>query len=261
VSATPDPRAAPGPPRDAAGQASVTGSVFFFVVALLSAILFSLIAVLTFPLDPRGRFAVISQWARFSLWWLERTCGLGFQVEGREHVPATPTIVMSKHQSAWETLALQRVFRPQAWVLKRELLWIPFFGWGLAMLRPIAIDRRAGRRALDQVVRQGAERLASGIWVVVFPEGTRTAPGEKGRYRMGGAVLAERTGAPVVPVAHNAGEFWPRRGFLKRPGTIRMVIGPPIPSAGRSAAEILAEVETWIESTMSRISAPRTRPG
>ena len=135
-------------------------------------------------------------------------------------------------------------------MLKRELLRIPFFGWGLATLRPIAIDRAAGRSALDQVLEQGRRRLAEGIWVVVFPEGTRVAPGAQRRYRLGGAVLAERTGSPVVPVAHNAGDYWPRRGFLKRPGTIRLVIGEPIESKGRSATEINARAAEWIESTV-----------
>lgn len=149
------------------------------------------------------------------------------------------------------------LFRPQTWVMKRELLWIPIFGWGLALLEPIAIDRRAGRRAMDQVLAQGADRLARGVWVVVFPEGTRVPPGTRGRYHTGGALLAERTGRPVVPVAHNAGELWPRRSLRKYPGTVRVVIGPPIPSAGRRAADILADVENWIEGTMARIEGPR----
>ena len=244
-------------PRETSGlitRAAFWRSLLFAAGAYASVLVFGPLALLTFLLPLRARFGFVSQWARFSLWWLEKTCHLGFEVEGRENIPATAAVVMCKHQSAWETLALQTVFRPQTWVLKRELLWVPLFGWGLAALAPIAIDRRAGRRAMDQVVRQGADRLARGIWVVVFPEGTRVAPGERGRYRIGGAVLAEHTGSPVVPVAHNAGEYWPRRGFVKRPGTIRMVIGPPIPASGRAAAEILADVQGWIEGTVTRIS-------
>jgi len=140
--------------------------------------------------------------------------------------------------------------------MKRELLWVPFFGWALAILGSIAIDRKAGRKAIDQLVTQGRQRLEDGRWVVVFPEGTRIAPGQKGRYRIGGAVLAEQSGHPIVPVAHNAGEFWPRHGFLKRPGVIQVVIGPPISSRGRMAADILKEAEMWIEDTMGRISNP-----
>jgi 1-acyl-sn-glycerol-3-phosphate acyltransferase len=161
--------------------------------------------------------------------------------------------VLSKHQSAWETLAFQEIFPPFVFILKRELLWIPLFGWGLALLKPIAIDRDAGRRALDQVVSQGRARLEQGIWVVVFPEGTRVAPGHRRRYKSGGAALAAETGYPVVPVAHNAGVFWPKRSFIKKPGTIRVVIGPPIPTKGKSADEVLDQAEEWIEQTMARL--------
>jgi 1-acyl-sn-glycerol-3-phosphate acyltransferase len=222
-----------------------------------SAVVFAPLALLTFPLPLRARYGFIRQWSRLNLWWLARTCRLDFVVEGAEHIPPTAAVVMCKHQSAWETLALQGLFRPQVWVLKRELLRIPFFGWGLSMLQPIAIDRGAGRRAMEQVVREGTDRLRRGAWVVIFPEGTRVAPGERGRYHIGGAILAERAGTPVVPVAHNAGEYWPRRSFRKRPGTIRLVIGPPIPSANRRATEVLHDAETWIEDTVARLSGPR----
>ena len=249
----------PAPP--APGTPNPTGvllrSLLFLTGQYVSLLLFAPFAFLTFPLPLATRYRAVSQFARFNLWWLEKTCGLGFEVEGREHILSTPGIVMAKHQSAWETIALQVLFRPQTWVMKRELLWIPIFGWGLALLEPIAIDRRAGRRAMDQVLAQGADRLARGVWVVVFPEGTRVPPGTRGRYHTGGALLAERTGRPVVPVAHNAGELWPRRSLRKYPGTVRVVIGPPIPSAGRRAADILADVENWIEGTMARIEGPR----
>jgi 1-acyl-sn-glycerol-3-phosphate acyltransferase len=160
-------------------------------------------------------------------------------------------VILAKHQSAWETIAFQQIFPPQTWVLKRELLWIPLFGWALALLRPIAIDRGAGRVAIEQVIEQGRERLQSGIWVVVFPEGTRVAPGTRRRYGIGGAALAAASGYPVVPVAHNAGSFWPRRGFRKRPGMIRVVIGPVIDSHGKTAEEIRRQAEEWIENTMA----------
>lgn len=251
----------PTPP--ASGTPGPTGvllrSLLFLTGQYISLVLFAPFALLTFPLSLPARYRAVSQFARFNLWWLEKTCGLGFEVEGREHILSTPAIVMAKHQSAWETIALQVLFLPQTWVLKRELLWIPIFGWGLALLEPIAIDRRAGRRAMDQVLAQGADRLERGVWVVIFPEGTRVPPGTRGHYHMGGALLAERTGRPVVPVAHNAGELWPRRSLRKYPGTVRVVIGPPIPSAGRRAAEILADVENWIEGTMTRIEGPRGR--
>ncbi len=219
----------------------------------LSTAVFALLLLVVFPLPFQWRSRFVLQWARLNLWSLEKTCKLGYRLEGAENIPDSATIVMSKHQSAWETLMLQTLFQPQVWVLKRELLWVPVFGWGLALMKPIAIDRKAGRRAMKQVVQQGKRRLTEGCWVVLFPEGTRVAPGHRLRYRLGGAVLAEESGLPVVPVAHNAGEYWPRRSFLKRPGTIRVVVGAPIPSESRSSSNIIKDVENWIEGTVERI--------
>lgn len=206
-----------------------------------------LTCVLPFP----WRYRLISRWARWQMFSLKHICGLDYRVDGLERLPAGAAVILAKHQSAWETIAFQQIFPPQTWVLKRELMWIPLFGWALALLRPIAIDRSAGRVAIEQVIEQGRERLQSGIWVVVFPEGTRMAPGTRRRYGIGGAALAAESGYPVVPVAHNAGSFWPRRGFLKRPGTIRVVIGPVIDSHGRNAEEIRRQAEEWIENTMA----------
>ncbi len=222
-------------------------SLLFALGMWLSTLVFAPLAVLTFPFPFTVRYAFITRWARFNLWWLRLTCRLDYQVRGRENIPVGNAIVFCKHQSAWETLALQKIFPPQVWLLKRELLWVPFFGWGLAMLEPIAIDRRAGRKAVEQLVTQGGERLANGRWVVIFPEGTRVPPGQTGRYGIGGAVLAAKSGYPVVPVAHNAGEFWPRRGFIKRPGTITVVVGPAIESQGKTAEMIKEEAREWIE--------------
>ncbi len=203
-------------------------------------------ALLAYPL----RYRLISQWARFQSFLLKFLCGLDYRVEGREHLPPGAAIILSKHQSAWETIVFQQIFPAQTWVLKRELMWIPLFGWALKLMRPIAIDRGAGRKAVEQVITQGRERLQSGIWVVVFPEGTRVAPGTRKRYAMGGAALAAETGYPVVPVAHNAGSFWPRRGFLKKPGTVRVAIGPAINPGEKKAEEIIKQVENWIEGKM-----------
>lgn len=221
---------------------------------------YALLSLLTFPFAPIARYHMISRWTRFVLYWLRVTCRIDFHVEGAANIPPGPAIVMAKHQSTWETLALQLVFPPQVWVIKRELLWIPFFGWGLAMLRPIAIKRGSGRAALKQILEQGKDRLKKGLWVVIFPEGTRVAPGRRGRYGIGGGWLAAHTGVAVVPVAHNAGQFWPRGGFLKRPGVIEMRIGPPIASAGLSAEMVTAAVERWIEAEMVEIASPETRP-
>lgn len=217
--------------------------------------LYAPLAILTFPLAPLARYDIIRQWARFMIWLLERLCGLHYRVEGREHLPKQPAIVISKHQSSWETLAYQQIFPPQVWVLKRELLWVPFFGWGLAMTQPIAIDRGSGRQAVQQIISQGRQRLETGRWVVVFPEGTRVAPGQRRRFGLGGAVLAAGTGYPVVPVAHNAGSYWPRRGFLKKPGTIRVAIGPVIETQGKTPEQINREAQAWIDREMQRLEA------
>ncbi len=228
-------------------------SALFSLGMAASAVVLATVIVAAFPLPFRLRYRIAGGFAAFNLWTLERLCGVKWTVEGREHIPPGPAIVFCKHQSTWETLALQRVFPPQVYVLKRELLWVPFFGWGLAMVRPIAIKRGTGRAAVRQLVAQGRARLAEGLWVVVFPEGTRTAPGQRTRYKVGGAVLAAESGAPVVPVAHNAGDFWPRRAFFKRPGCIRMRIGPPIATAGRTPEEILAEARDWIEASVEEL--------
>lgn len=228
----------------------VLRSLLFTLGQWLFTPLFTLFAILTFPFKPVTRYRFISHWARIMLWWLRVTCGVRYRVIGREHIPPHASVILSKHQSAWETLAFQEIFPPQVWVLKRELLWVPFFGWGLAMTSPIAIDRSAGREALKQMVTQGRDRLQQGFWVVIFPEGTRIAPGKKGKYHIGGAWLATHTASTVVPVAHNAGEFWPKNAFIKRPGTITVSIGPPIDSSGLKADELNQRVERWIESQM-----------
>jgi len=225
-------------------------SALFNLLMLLTVLVFAPLALLTFPLPHPLRYRFISQWARLQTWLVGVLCGVRYRVEGREHLPKGPAIILAKHQSAWETIAFQKIFPIQTWVLKRELLLIPFFGWGLALMKPIAIDRGAGRKAVTQVIEQGQARLKEGIWIVVFPEGTRMAPGATRRYGIGGAALAAESGYPVVPVAHNAGSFWPRRGFLKKAGTIRVVIGPVIHTRGKSAEEINRAAEEWIEREM-----------
>lgn len=208
---------------------------------------YALLALATFPLPRHARYRVISGWSRLVIRLSRLVLGIDWRVEGAENLPRTPAIILSKHQSAWETMAFQLIFPPQVHVLKRELLWIPFFGWGLALMSPIAIDRRRGLAALRNIARRGRERLAQGFWVVVFPEGTRVAPGERRPYQLGGAWLAADSGAPVVPVAHNAGLVWPRNAFLKRPGTVTVRIGPTIESAQRDAQTINRLAESWIE--------------
>ena len=228
-------------------------SFIFLTVYAITAILFSVIGVLIWPLPFKQRYWVVSRWAVMNIWLLKIICGLRLEVEGRENIPTEPCVILCKHQSAWETLALQAVFPPQVWVLKRELLWIPFFGWGLASLRPIAIDRNAGHQALHQVIEQGKERLQSGAMVVVFPEGTRLPPGTMGRFGVGGARLAVEAAVPVVPVAHNAGSFWAKKGFLKRPGVIKMVIGAKIDIQDLSATAVNQKAYDWMTLTMTQL--------
>jgi 1-acyl-sn-glycerol-3-phosphate acyltransferase len=225
----------------------------FYVGAGAAAALFASLGILLLPAPFVLRYRVVTGWTRFALWWLRLTCGLSHRVSGREHIPEGPAIILCKHQSAWETMALQLVFPEQVWVFKRELLWVPFFGWGLACLDPIVINRAARHNALRQLIDQGKERLGRGIWITLFPEGTRVAPGRQGRYYAGGGLLAVEARVPVVPVAHNAGLFWPRNGFVKKPGVIDMVIGPVIDTKDKSAREVMQTAETWIEGQARRL--------
>ena len=208
---------------------------------------YALVALATFPLPRLVRYRVISGWSRLVIRLSRAILGIDWRIEGAENLPRKPAVILSKHQSAWETMAFQLIFPPQVHVLKRELLWIPFFGWGLALMSPIAIDRRRGVAALRNIARRGRERLGQGFCVVVFPEGTRVAPGERRPYQLGGAWLAADSGAPVVPVAHNAGLVWPRNAFLKRPGTVTVRIGPTIESAQRDAQTINRLAQQWID--------------
>ena len=225
-------------------------STLFAAFLILITPIFAVIALLTFPLPALTRYRIISIWTYWVMWAARVICGIRYRVIGRENIPATPCIILSKHQSAWETLAFQLIFPPQVWVLKRELLRVPFFGWGLAMLSPIAIDRSSRRAALQQLVEQGQQRLDAGFCIVIFPEGTRIAPGRRGKYRPGGARLAVQTGTTVIPVAHNAGTCWGRNAFLKRPGLITVSIGAPIRSEGQDAETLANRVEHWIEDEM-----------
>ena len=222
-------------------------SVLFAAALVLVTPPYAIIALCTCVLPRMTRYRIISGWSRLVILLARSILGIDWRVEGREHLPARPAVILAKHQSAWETMAFQIIFPPQVLVLKRELLWIPFFGWGLALMSPIPINRSRGLAALREITRRGAERLAQGFWVVVFPEGTRVAPGAQREYQPGGAWLAAATGTPVVPVAHNAGLFWPRNAFLKRPGTVTVRIGPPIDAANRDAKTINHLARSWIE--------------
>lgn len=229
-------------------------SILYFLGIIPLTIFFVTLSLLIVFLPFKRRYKIVSGWAWSNVWWVKVTCGLSYRLHGKENIPEEASIIMCNHQSTWETLALQFIFPPQVWVLKKELLWIPVFGWGLATLNPIAIDRNAGRKALRQVVEQGKERLKKGAWVTIFPEGTRIPIGKTRRYGKSGGVLAEESGALIVPVAHNAGLFWPRNSFLKKPGVIDIHIGKPIKTKGKDADQIIEEVRLWIEPKVKQLS-------
>ena len=228
-------------------------SLLFYAGLVLSTIIAVPVLLIIYPLPFRLRYFAVTRWTVFNLWWLKITCNLKHTLSGIENIPEGPAVIICNHQSAWETLALQIIFPQQAWILKRELLWIPIYGWGLATMDPIAIDRGSAVKSFRQIIDQGCDRLSKNIWVVIFPEGTRVAPGEIRKYLPGGGLLAEKSGCPVVPVAHNSGYFWPRNSIIKKPGTITMAIGPAIGSHGKSAEEIMHETEIWIRSTVAQL--------
>lgn len=229
-------------------------ATLFFVLCVVLLLAYWPFCLLAAPLPAAPRSRIIGVYAYGVIFFLRVVCGLKHKVEGLENMPSRPSVIFSKHQSAWETFAYQTIFPPQAWVLKRSLLWIPFFGWGLAATRPIAIDRSSARQALRQVVAQGKKVLAEGRWVVLFPEGTRIAPGEHGKYNASAAFLAKESGALLVPVAHNAGDFWRRREFGKRPGEITVRVGPAMDASGLTARELNERAEAWMRETMPQIS-------
>jgi len=230
---------------------SLLFQAWFFVTVCIAALLI----FVSWPLPHDFRFAIARLWGRSMLWAGRFFCGLDYVIEGADNIPRQPSVILIKHSTVFETYAQLAIFPRQTWVLKRELQWIPIFGWGLAAMKPIAIDRGAGRTAVTQVIAQGRRALAEGTWVTVFPEGTRMPAGTTRRYGVSGAALAREAGCPIVPVAHNAGDFWPRRGLTKRPGLIRFCIGPPVDAQAQSPKETNLIVQSWIENRMAEISA------
>lgn len=230
-------------------------SLVFALLIVIATVVWA-IGCFAFVLLPyRQRYWMIIRWNVFITYAAKYVCGIHWKVKGYENLPDAPVILLSKHQSAWETIFYCWLMpRPMIFVFKKSLLYIPFFGWGLAMLRMIAIDRSKGREAMSQVIETGKRRLNDGQWVIMFPEGTRTPVGSQGKYKAGGAILAIGTNTPVVPIAVNSGDCWPRNAFIKTPGTITVSIGKPISPEGLGAAELIAKVEDWIESEMRVIT-------
>ncbi|MGZ5061353.1 MAG: lysophospholipid acyltransferase family protein [Usitatibacter sp.] len=232
-------------------------SVLFLAGAIAITSVFGFLVPLARILGSEPPFTAARLYTKTMLRWVETSLAIRHEITGWEHVPDFPVIIMAKHQSAWETIFIESAFPSQCWIVKKELLWLPFVGWGLMAIRAIAIDRSSGSSAREQIVAQGAERLKEGHWVTIFPEGTRVAPGTVGRYGVGGSLLATRTGTPILPIAHNAGEYWPRYAFRKKPGTVKVVIGPLIQTAGRDVISVNNDVQGWIEGEMRRISPER----
>ena len=230
-------------------------STLFLAFQIVTVVPYALLCLVWAPLPLHWRYRLTVGWPRMVIWAAKALIGIRHEVRGAHNLPDAPAILLSKHQSSWETLFYPTYMpRELCYVFKRELLYLPFFGWGIGLLDMVHIDRRRGNDAFDHVVRQGARKLAQGRWIIMFPEGTRTPVGSQGRYKSGGARLAIRTGVPVVPIAVNSGECWPRRAFLKRPGLITVSIGAPIASEGKTPDQLSAEVERWIETEMRRLS-------
>jgi 1-acyl-sn-glycerol-3-phosphate acyltransferase len=231
-------------------------SLIFSAFVIITVIPYSFVVLVSWAFPLRYRNIIIRSFLRASLVVLKYVCHIEYKIEGLENIPKDRAgIVMSKHQSTWETFFLPLIFHDPAPIAKKELLWVPFFGWGLAASKPIVIDRKKKKSAMQQVIEEGRVCLEAGRWIIVFPEGTRVVPGTVGQYKKGGARLAAATGYPIIPVAHNAGRCWPRRQFIKQPGVIRIVIGPAIESEGRTSEQLLALTKEWIEGTMTRIDS------
>jgi 1-acyl-sn-glycerol-3-phosphate acyltransferase len=240
---------------------SAVRSLLFLLFQIVVTPVYAAVMVLLFWIPRASMFRIAASWCRTNLWGARWICGIRHAVIGAENIPTgtgrAPHIVMSKHSSTWETLALTQFFPPLAYVAKKELLSIPFFGWGFALASPITIDRKAGTDAMHQIATQGRERFKQGFWIVIYPEGTRIKAGHRAKYKTGGARLALKLGVPIVPVAHNAGYLWPKGAFGKRPGTVSISFGKPIAPGGKDAQTLTREVESWIEAEVARLGVPR----
>ena len=242
---------------------SALRSILFALFQSIVTPVYAILVLLSFWAPPLARFRFITGWCWINLVAARWLCGIRHRVIGAENIPpqTAPQVVMSKHSSTWETLALNFLFPPLAFVAKKELLSLPFFGWAFTLASPITIDRKAGEDAMHQIVRQGRERLQQGFWIVVYPEGTRIRAGTRAHYKTGGARLAIALGVPILPVAHNAGYLWPKGVLGKRSGTVTVSIGRSIPSTGRSMQELMSEVEAWIEAEVARLGNPLDTAG
>ncbi|MCC6074535.1 lysophospholipid acyltransferase family protein [Pseudomonas sp. GCM10022188] len=234
-------------------------TALFYLLLGISTVIWCLLSLLIAPwLPQKARYIFIARtWCRFAVWLSRAMLGIDYRLEGLQNIPEQPCVILAKHQSAWETFFLTAHFAPLTQVLKQELLRIPFYGWAFKLLKPIGIDRDNPKQALKQVASVGLERLQQGNWLLIFPEGTRIPAGEMGKFSRSGSSVAVAAGVPVLPVAHNAGELWPRDGWQRHPGTITVVFGPALHAEGegpRAVAELNQRAETWIGETMQQIN-------
>ncbi|MDX1561824.1 MAG: lysophospholipid acyltransferase family protein [Gammaproteobacteria bacterium] len=236
------------------------GSIVFTTLLFVTAALWGIVTTILGAISYRLVYGAVVAWAHAMLWLLRVFCGIDHRVRGLEHLPDEASVILMKHSSTWETLAQLCLFPQQTWVMKRELMWAPIMGWTLYFLKAIPINRKGGRAAVEQVLAHGCRHLDEGRWVVIFPEGTRMPAGTTRRYGLSGVLLAQAAGRKIVPVAHNAGEYWPRRATLKRPGTIHVVIGAPIDPAGREPRELNQQIQDWVEAEIAAM-APQSDRG
>ena len=236
--------------------ALIIRSTLFYIGYIIATLIHAPLCLIIGPFLPfKPRYRFINLWSRFTIWWLGITCNITYSLHGRENIPDTPgAVIVSKHQSQWETFFLQLIFSPQATVLKRELIWVPLFGWALTLLRPIVINRSNKREALKQIIVQGKQRMQEGCWILIFPEGTRTSLGESSKLSKGAFILASETQFPVIPIAHNSGHCWRPHRFLKYPGHITVEIGKPIESRDISIDTLMTKTRDWLQQRMHLIS-------
>lgn len=235
-------------------------SLLFWLVFIHSVLLFSLGLLVFSWASFRFRIRLINLWICLNLWVLRLTCGLRYEIEGLENIPSQGSFIfMSKHSSTWETIALQYHLPPLVWVVKQELMKIPLFGWGLRVQKAIPLQRGSGRKAVDKLLEHAQNRLQQGLSIMIFPEGTRVAAGEVRAYKNGGLILAQSSSTPIIPIAHNAGEFWPRHSWIKWPGTIKVRVGAPIQTVGKEIETLKQEVRDWIESHTEQLSDAQQR--
>ncbi|UJF23822.1 1-acyl-sn-glycerol-3-phosphate acyltransferase [Suttonella sp. R2A3] len=227
-------------------------TILFKIAFVLSIMLWATLIIFMIVLPFRWRHRLATGWGDTVIWLARWICGIRWQIHGREHVPQEAGVMVVNHQSTWETVFTPTMIRDQVWVLKKELMYVPFFGWGMALLRPIAIDRSKKKAAMEQVIDQGRQRIGMGFWVVMFPEGTRAKAGEPKPYKHGATRLAVNLGTHILPIVHNAGQFWPKKGRM-HPGTVQVIIGEPIPTVGEDIVALSDRIEAWSHETMQAL--------